>query len=123
MGNIDTYNSLPISYNHETNELIINLPKDLKIKFTNSIDITTEGEFNLFSYGEMNLLSLFHNMHFDTLNAAIHLNSRKAKQLFFPNDYQFPIDIHFSRSIADLNLSRQRKLENLASCLHKMLKH
>lgn len=122
MGDLDIYNSLPISYNKDSNELIINLPKDIKIKFTNSVDIITDGEFNLMSFGEMNLLSIFNNIHLETLDATIHLNSRRAKQLYDLNRYEIPIDVQYHRSLDDLNLSRQRKLEMMELCLHKMFK-
>lgn len=121
MGDLDIYKSLPISYNKDSNELLINLPKDLKIKFTNSVDIVTEGEFNLLSFGELNLVTIFKNMHFDTLNAQLHLNSRRAKQLF--NYDYIPIDIEGGLTIGSLILSRRSALERIESCLHKMSKH
>lgn len=123
MGNIQQYNSLPISYDKDKNELIINIPKDLKIKFTNSVDIVTEGEFNLMTFGEINLLSIFNNIHLDSLDAILHLNSRKAKQLYDSHKYSIPIDIQCQRSSSDLFLSRYRKLQAIEACLHKMHKH
>ena len=79
---IDTdHKSVPlISYNPSTNTLSINVPKDLKIELTNSLNVEILGEFNLLAFG-MNLLSLQNNINIDSYNSAIHLNSRRCKQL------------------------------------------
>ena len=69
-----------ISYNPLTNTLSINVPKDLKIELTNSLNMEILGEFNLLAFG-MNLLSLQNNINIDSYNSAIHLNSRRCKQL------------------------------------------
>ena len=69
-----------LSYNPLTNTLSINVPKDLKIELTNSLNIEILGEFNLLAFG-MNLLSLQNNINIDSYNSAIHLNSRRCKQL------------------------------------------
>ena len=75
------YSQLPIEYDYINNELLINLPKDLKIRFLNNIDIITENDFNVLSLNEINLCSVNHDINIDSLNSAIYLNSQKAKQI------------------------------------------
>ena len=79
---IDTdHKSVPlISYNPSTNTLSINVPKDLKIVMTDSLNVEVLGEFNLLAFG-MNLLSLHNNINIDSYQSAIYLNSRRCKQL------------------------------------------
>lgn len=72
---------LPVTYNKYNNELIINIPKNCKIKFLNDINIDIDGQFNILSFNQMNLCSVNNNINIDSLNAAIYLNSEKAVQL------------------------------------------
>lgn len=115
-------NELPISYDKETNVLSLNLPDNLKIKINQSLNFLIDGNFNLLTNnGEINILSLFKNVHIDSYAAQIHLNSRRAAQLGHPQDYEIlPIDIEIYRPLPDLIKHRKQLLFKIFECLDQL---
>lgn len=107
-----------IKYNSSVNELEITIPKGLKIKINNTLDICLDGEFNLLSNGGINLLSLFNRINLDSYKSQIHLNSLKCKQLSNLNSYSLPIDVNEVKSLnklIDCRLNHIYKLKELLS--------
>lgn len=106
-----------IKYNSSVNELEITIPKGLKIKINNTLDICLDGEFNLLSNGGINLLSLFNRINLDSYKSQIHLNSLKCKQLSNLNSYNLPIDVNEVKSLNELIDCRLKHIYKLKELL------
>lgn len=120
MSNISEIKSFPIHYDSENNILKISLPDKIKIEFENNIDIQVLGDFNILTYGMINLLSAFKDINIDSYDAKIYLNSQKCKQLndFDPNI--IPIRTLSNESIDSLIHKQEKILLNLKSCLEQI---
>ena len=106
------------SYDSNSNTLNISLPKNLKINIHNNINLIVDDEINI-TCQEFNLLTLFKNIHLDSYDACIHLNSRKAKQLNNLNDLLY-IPSSANKSFSQILNARKYQLEQLNNLLCKI---
>lgn len=120
MNSIASYGNLKLfNYDSKSNTLYINFPKDLKIHINNDINLIINNECNI-TCGEFNLLTLFKNIHLDSYDACIHLNSRKAKQLDNLNNL-IQIKTTTVKSFSELLNLRLIYLNQLRSLLCKII--
>ena len=106
------------NYDSNLNILTITLPQHLKIKIKNNVDLVLDDELNV-TCKEFNLLTLFKNIHLDSYDACIHLNSRKAKQLNNLNDLLY-IPSSTNKSFSQILNARKYQLEQLNNLLCKI---
>ena len=106
------------NYDSNLNILTITLPQHLKIKIKNNVDLVLDDELNI-TCKEFNLLTLFKNIHLDSYDACIHLNSRKAKQLMDLNNL-IQVQTSTIKSFSEILNNRTSQLKQLNNSLCKI---
>ena len=106
------------TYDSNSNTLNISLPKNLKINIHNNINLIVDDEINI-TCQEFNLLTLFKNIHLDSYDACIHLNSRKAKQLMDLNNL-IQVQTSTIKSFSEILNNRTSQLKQLNNSLCKI---
>jgi hypothetical protein len=73
--------NLKLVYDEESKELFLNSTEKITLRLGGNFHLVVDGDYDTSINGEYNLITNNQNIHFDSVNGEIHLNSRLAKQI------------------------------------------
>lgn len=73
--------NLKLIYDEKSKELLLNSTEKITLRLGGNFHLVVDGDYDTSINGEYNLITNNQNIHFDSINGDIHLNSRLAKQI------------------------------------------